>query len=74
MSHFYGVLSGLHKEVTRTGTRASGVCTQVAGWHGAIQVKVFERDGVDYFEVSLIPWQGSGGSSRQLAYGVLECK
>ena len=60
MSHFYGTLQGPRGEVTRCGSRGSGVVTIAAGWHGAIHVAVYEQDGVDRFIVSQVPWQGSG--------------
>lgn len=72
MSHFYGKLQGGRGEATRTGTKSSGVTTHAAGWGGAIRVDVSERDGVDYFEVWLQPWQNSGGTPVKLSEGVLD--
>ena len=71
MSHFYGTLKGGRGEATRCGTRNSGLTTYAAGWKGAIRVHVWNDEGVDRFQVSLEPWQGSGGRSRSLVSGHL---
>ena len=71
MSHFYGTLEGNRGEVTRCGSKASGITSYAAGWRGAIRVDVFERDGEDRFQVTLVPWQNSGGIHQVIAEGVL---
>ena len=71
MSHFYGTLQGARGEATRCGSKSSGVTTYAAGWGGAIRTEVFERDGEDFYRVTLIPWQGSGGYETLLAEGKL---
>ena len=68
MSHFYGVLQGQRGEATRCGSQASGLTATAASWKGAIEVEVFERDGVDYFEVRQRHWRGAG-VSQLLASG-----
>ncbi len=72
MSHFYGTLEGNRGEATRCGTKASGITTHAAGWGGAIRVNVYEREGKDYYRVTLQPWQGSGGEHVTLAEGELD--
>ena len=72
MSHFYGTLEGNRGKATRCGTKSSGMVTYTAGWKGAIRIGVFERDGVDRFQVCLVPWQGSGGGAKIIAEGVLD--
>lgn len=72
MSHFYGTLQGSRGEATRCGTKNSGVTTHAPGWRGAIRVDVYERDGVDRFDVVRQAWQGSGGNSVTLASGELD--
>ncbi len=72
MSHFYGTLQGSRGTATRCGTKNSGLQTNAAGWRGAIQVTIFEDNGVDRFKVSLVPWQNSGGQSVVLATGELD--
>ncbi len=74
MSQFYGTIDGSAKtQATRRGTKNSRLVTHAAGWGGAIRVELFEDDnGDDCFRVDLVPWQGSGGHSKQLADGRLE--
>jgi hypothetical protein len=76
MAHFYGTLQGNRGKATRMGTRKSGIETYAAGWGGAIRVTVFEDEDSkqDCFEVSLVPWQSSGGDSQVLARGELSAK
>lgn len=71
MSHFYGTVQGGRSQATRGATSNSGLKTQAAGWNGAIETRVFVRDGKDLFEVWLIPWQGSAGTPRLLTRGEL---
>lgn len=75
MAHFYGTLEGASKSAaTRCGTKASGITTHAAGWHGAIRVEIHYNESLDcdMFEVSLVPWEGSRGKQRMLAVGVLD--
>lgn len=76
MAHFYGTLQGQRGGATRLGGRKSGIETYAAGWGGAIRVTVFEDEDskTDCFEVSLVPWQSSGGSGQVLAKGELSAK
>ncbi len=75
MAHFYGTVVGNRGEVTRCGGKASGVTTHAAGWRGAIEVTVFASDdGADCYEVTLVPWHGSGGSRQVLARGALDAQ
>ncbi len=60
MAHFYGLLKGRRGEATRCGTKASGMSVTAASWEGAVKTTLFIRDGVDYAEVALVPWQGTG--------------
>ena len=71
MAHFYGTLQGARGKATRCGSKGSGIETTAAGWGGAVTVRVYEHDGADCFEVTLHPWQGSGGQSKLLARGAL---
>lgn len=74
MSHFYGTLQGGRGESTRCGTRSSGMTTHAAGWGGAIRVDLFERDGKDFYRVSIQPWKGSGGTNLTLVEGPLDAR
>ena len=60
MSHFYGVLRGSRGPVTRCGTKNSGVETTAASWSGAIVTTLFQKDGVDMYRVTQVPWRGAG--------------
>jgi hypothetical protein len=60
MAHFYGELRGSRGEVTRLGTKASGLRTMAASWEGAVVVRLWDRDGVDMATVSLRPHHGAG--------------
>lgn len=73
MSHFYATAQGNRGIATRCGTKSSGMVTQTAGWKGCVQTLVWhdEESDTDRYEVSVIPWQGSGGQSRSLLSGVL---
>lgn len=71
MSKFYGMVSGSAKSnATRQGTAKSGIQTHAASWAGAIRVDLFERDGKECYEVSLVPWHGVG-RRVDLCQGVL---
>jgi len=72
MSHFYAVIQGNRGEATRMGSKLSGLRSNTAGWGGCISVYVYERDGQDHYNVSLVPWSGSGGESRVIAEGPLD--
>lgn len=60
MAHFYGVMEGNGKQVTRCGTRALGIKTTAASWQGSVRVYLYEKDGEDYALVQLEPWHGEG--------------
>lgn len=62
MSHLYGKVQGGRGEVTRTGTKKSGLTTTAASWEGSVQVSVNfnETEGCDWCRVVLAPWQGQG--------------
>lgn len=60
MSHFYGTLQGSRGEATRCGTKNSGMEVHAASWSGAIQVRLYVKDGVDYAIVRKVRWYGSG--------------
>lgn len=61
MAHFYAVAVGQAKtSATRQGSKKSGLVTVAASWQGAVNVQLYEKDGVDYARVSLRPWHGRG--------------
>lgn len=73
MSHFYGMLQGSRGEATRCGTKASGMQVVAAGWGGCVRVYAWldRATDKDMYSVTLGPWQGGGGWSRELARGEL---
>jgi hypothetical protein len=60
MAHFYARIAGRRGPASRLGTRSSGIEATAASWQGAVRVRLYERDGVDMADVSLIPWHGNG--------------
>lgn len=69
MSHFYGTLQGNRGEVTRTGSKNSGITAYSASWNGAIRVHVYaDKDGNDCYRIDQTTWQGHG-VNRPIAEG-----
>jgi hypothetical protein len=61
MSHFYGTLQGNRGEVTRTGSKNSGITAYSASWNGAIRVCVYaDEEGNDCYRVDQTTWHGHG--------------
>ena len=71
MSHFYGLMQGSRGEVTRCGTKNSGLNTTAASWNGAINTVLYQNEeGKDCYRVVQTPWRGRG-ISKVLAEGVI---
>jgi hypothetical protein len=62
MAHFYGTVQGARGEASRLGHKNTGLNTVAASWQGAVEVDLYERDGIDWARVSLRPWHGRGKS------------
>ena len=60
MAHFYGILQGGRKPVTRTGHKNTGLETTAASWQGSVCTYLYEKDGTDYARVFMEPWRGRG--------------
>jgi len=62
MAHFYGTIKGSCGKASRLGTKASGLHTVTASWHGAVSVYLwYDADSSqDMVRVSLMPWRGQG--------------
>jgi hypothetical protein len=60
MAHFYVSCQGSRGSVHRLGGKNAGVRATLAGWQGSIQVRLYERDGVDYVVVTRGHWNGTG--------------
>lgn len=73
MAHFYGLIQGSRGQVTRLGTKKSGLGLIAASWEGAIRVTLFEQDGTDHARIECIPWEGAG-TKRTLYSGPVSGK
>jgi len=62
MSHFYGTMQGNRGEVTRYGTKRSGMEAIAASWSGAIRTYLFWDEGIqrNCYEVWEVTWHGVG--------------
>lgn len=67
MSHFYGSMQGCRKEVTRTGTKNSGLTAHVRGWSLGLRAGVVHFNGEDIVSVELT--SGSDGTGRFVHLG-----
>ena len=71
MSHFYGTLKGNRRQVTRQGTKRTGLSAVAASWKGCVKVYVYvDQQGRDCFTVYQQPWQAAG-ICEDLAQGIL---
>lgn len=68
MAHFYGTLQGHQGQASRLGTAKTGLRVVAASWQGAVDVHLYERNGVDMASVTLKPWNGVG-LSREIYNG-----
>ena len=73
MSHFYGTIESETSKTTRIGDK-SGLVTHAAGWSGAVRVELTHNPltGTDHYEITITPWENSGGKSRYIASGTLD--
>ena len=61
MAHLYGKVQNNGGEVTRCGTKKTGMKTTCASWAGAVQCTAYvDSEGVDYVLVQKILWEGAG--------------
>lgn len=60
MAHFYGTIQGSRGEASRLGGKESGLRVYAASWSGAVGVRLYEKDGVDYANVYLTKHHGAG--------------
>lgn len=74
MSHFYATIQSHRGETACIGSKASGLYSHTGGWKGSISVYVWHNDKTDEdrYQVSLVPWQSSGGKPRIIATGPLD--
>ena len=62
MSHFYAKISNSARKTVPTarGHKSTGVDVEACSWDGKISTIVRHVDGVDKFEVWMMPHQGAG--------------
>ena len=53
MAHFYGYLTGGRGDVTRTGSRKSGITARLQTWTAKVRVRLYHVDGEDRYEVEI---------------------
>lgn len=53
MARFRGTIRGQRGEASRLGSPSSGLSAHIAGWQGAVDVELYDKDGVDMARVSL---------------------
>lgn len=70
MAHFRGLVHGSRKEVTRLGTKKSGLMVEAQSWEGKVSVILYHNvdKGKDYCKVSLVVHHGHG-TQRVLYHG-----
>lgn len=79
MSHFYGMISESARKTmpTARGHKTTGITTEACSWEGKIVTKFYHcratpehPDGVDRFQVWMMPHHGSG-DGKLLVTGVV---
>lgn len=60
MAKFYGKVQGDKGEATKCGHRT--MTAIAASWRGAVRTTLYERDGITFAKVELIPWKDVGVS------------
>ena len=75
MAHFYGSMKGGRGEVTRTGTKSSGVHAHVCGWDVGVHTAMLHNSNEEDV-VGIQITSGSNGSdkSRTLFLSPLNCQ
>lgn len=72
MSHFYAMISNSARKTVPTarGHKSTGVDVDACAWGGKVSTIVRHVDGVDKFEVWMLPHQGSG-DTFMIASGII---
>lgn len=62
MAEFLGTIQGNRGEVSRTGSKRSGITANIGSWSGGVYVRLWEneRTGTTWCRVTLQKWHGSG--------------
>jgi hypothetical protein len=67
MAHFYAHIDNHGRgkaPVTCAGDRTRGLTTHTAAWAGAVKVALTDHCGVDWAEISLVPWSADGPATE----------
>ena len=68
MSQFYASIHGGRGEVTRQGTKKSGISGHIRGWNVGVQVWCYtDTEGKDHCQISATAGSNGGASSIPLA-------
>ena len=68
MATFYGTLNGRGKEVTKTGTKDSGISASVQSWHGSVTMELdHDPDGI--WLTVFVDDQGSSNKGKMVFHG-----
>ena len=71
MSHFYGTLCGSRGQVTRQGTKKSGLNVIATSWAGSISTSLYvDKQGRDCFIIYQEPWH-SKGIRQKITQGII---
>lgn len=76
---FWGSLQGNgSQQVTRGGSKDSGLQVEAASWNGRVQTQVFQRlmndEEFQRFRVVMLPHWSKDGPATVLAEGILNCE
>ena len=62
MSHFYASIQGSKGEVTRQGTKSSGIDGHIRGWEFGVRVQIYVNDdGEDEVHITITDGSGDYG-------------
>lgn len=63
MAHFYGDMKGNRKEVTRCGSKSSGIDAHIRGWNIGVSINMYvDSEGRDTIDI----YKTSGSNSNQM--------
>jgi hypothetical protein len=69
MSHFYAMISESARKTVPTarGFKSTGITTEACAWGGKVVTRFWHSDGVDKFDVWMMPHHGSGDGELLLS-------
>lgn len=63
MAHFMATVQGNRGDVSRLGSKASGMTAKVNGWGSGVAISAEHEDGQDVFHIYGTNGSGHGGSA-----------